>query len=64
LPEAKVTEDLCQVGRWVQVQRVFRTDPQATTLRLRFTVDSDTNLGDLWIDDVHLEPLASRPPGP
>lgn len=64
LPDARVVEDLCQVGQWVQVQRVFRTDAQATTLRLRFCVDSDTGAGDLWIDDVRLEPLSAPPDGP
>jgi hypothetical protein len=48
---------LTAVGRWVKVERLFRTEPEATTLALDFRIGGDTNIGELWIDDVSLEPV-------
>jgi hypothetical protein len=59
-----IEESLAIVGRWVYVQRVFRTEPEATTLRLDFRILGDTEVGECWIDDVALEPLGAGPEGP
>ena len=41
------------VGRWTQVELVFRTDPKATTLALDFRIDGDAvEVGEFWIDDL------------
>lgn len=64
LPEARVSVPLGEVGRWVHVERTVRTDPSATTLRLHFRVDSDAGAGEMWIDDVELEPARAMGEGP
>jgi hypothetical protein len=46
---------LTTVGRWTRVERVFRTESQATNLALEFKVTG--NIGEMWVDDVVLEPL-------
>ena len=51
---------LNQVGRWTQVELVFRTEPKATTLALDFRIDGDgVEVGEFWIDDLSLEPLVA-----
>jgi hypothetical protein len=51
---------LGQVGRWTQVELVFRTDPKATTLALDFRIEGDgVEVGEFWIDDISLEPMVA-----
>lgn len=65
LSEGGREECLTTVGRWVKVDRVFRTEPDATTLTLDFRIASNSEVGEMWIDDVRLEPVAcSAPAGP
>jgi hypothetical protein len=45
------------VGRWTKVEHVFTTDAEATTLALDFRIAGDTDIGEMWIDDVRLEPV-------
>jgi hypothetical protein len=45
------------VGRWTKVEHVFTTEPEATTLALDFRIAGDTDVGEMWIDDVSLEPV-------
>jgi hypothetical protein len=45
------------VGRWTKVEQVFTTEPEATTLALDFRIAGDTDVGEMWIDDVSLEPV-------
>jgi hypothetical protein len=45
------------VGRWTKVEHVFTTDTEATTLALDFRIAGDTDIGEMWIDDVSLEPV-------
>ncbi|MHB1562391.1 MAG: hypothetical protein ACYC61_33540 [Isosphaeraceae bacterium] len=45
------------VGRWKRVERVFTTDAEATTLALDFSIAGDSDVGEMWIDDVSLEPV-------
>ena len=50
------------VGRWTRVEHVFTTDAEATTLALDFRIAGGTDIGEMWIDDVRLEPVGC--PGP
>lgn len=55
---------LTTIGRWVKVERIFRTEADATSLALDFRI-SGADVGEMWIDNVRLEPVhcpdASRP---
>lgn len=66
LYDAAQEECLTRVGRWVKVERVFRTDPEASTLALEFRLcdPNDTRIGEVWIDEVSLEPILAGPGGP
>ena len=52
-------EVLTTVGRWVKVERVFRTETEATTLALDFRISGGAEVGEMWIDDVSLEPVVT-----
>ncbi len=56
-------ESLTVVGRWVRVETYFRTESDATTLALDFRV-AGADVGEMWIDDVSLEPLGDLAVGP
>ncbi|MGZ3302861.1 MAG: hypothetical protein ACXWO3_18020, partial [Isosphaeraceae bacterium] len=47
------------VGRWTKVERVVRAESEATTVALDFRIVPETNVGEMWIDDVSLEPIGS-----
>jgi hypothetical protein len=64
LSEGAHEQCLTTVGRWVKVERVFRTEPEATTLALDFRISGDNAPGEMWIDNVSLEPVAPAPAGP
>jgi hypothetical protein len=64
LTEGAHEEVLAAVGRWVKVERVFRTEPEATTLALDFRIAGGAEVGEMWIDDVSLEPVGAASPGP
>jgi hypothetical protein len=57
LNDAGFEKCLKVVGRWTQVEHVFTTDTEATTLALDFRIVNDTDIGEMWIDDVRLEPV-------
>jgi hypothetical protein len=53
------------VGRWTKVERVFQTETEANIVILEFKVVSEPEVGEMWIDDVSLEPLnGNTPVGP
>jgi hypothetical protein len=52
-----VEKCLKTVGRWTKVERIIQIEPEATKLTLEFTIVSDTDVGEMWIDDVTLEPV-------
>ncbi len=56
-------EILTTVGRWVHVETYFRTESEATTLALDFRV-SGADIGEMWIDDINLEPVGDLVAGP
>ena len=64
LRDGELELPLTTVGRWVQVERVFTTEPEATTLTLEFRIAGHADMGELWLDDVTLEPAADSPPRP
>jgi hypothetical protein len=65
LSDGEVDERLTTVGRWVHVQRVFKVEPEASSLAVDFRIlGADLVAGELWIDDVHLEALGDGPSGP
>ncbi len=64
LTDGAFEENLTRVGRWVKVERIFRTESEATTLALDFRICGGAEVGEVWIDDVSLEPLAAAPAGP
>jgi hypothetical protein len=55
-------QTLTVVGRWTRVERIFRTEPEATTLTLEFRLSGD--IGEVWIDNVQLEALDEETTGP
>lgn len=57
LPGGGFDQELTVVGRWTKVERLVRIESEATTAALDFRISSDANLGEMWIDDVSLEPL-------
>ena len=55
---------LTTVGRWTCVERTFQTESEANILALDFRIISPDDVGELWIDDVSLEPVGATPEGP
>jgi hypothetical protein len=51
------------IGRWTKVDRIVQTELEATTLTLEFKIVGETEVGEMWIDDVSLEPVDSTTPG-
>lgn len=62
LSDGDVSQTLSTAGRWVKVEKVFRTEPEATSLTLEFRLPGD--VGEMWIDDVSLEPVEDGAGGP
>ena len=50
------------VGRWTKVEKVVRAECEATTMALDFRIISETGVGEMWIDDVSLEPVGCDVP--
>ncbi len=57
LSESGFEQVLETVGRWTKVERIVHADPEATTMALDFRIVQETNVGEMWIDDVSLEPV-------
>jgi hypothetical protein len=64
LYEGEVDERLATVGRWVHVERIFRIEPEATSLALDFRILGADVAGELWVDDIRIEPIDAPPTGP
>ena len=45
------------IGRWTRVEHIFTTDAEATTLAIDFCIDPEVDVGEMWIDDISLEPV-------
>jgi hypothetical protein len=48
------------VGHWRKIEHIVQVEPEATALTLEFDIASETEVGEMWIDDVSLEPVSSR----
>jgi hypothetical protein len=59
LHEATLEEQLKTIGRWTRYERVVQTEPEATRLILEFKITGEVDVGEMWIDDVSLEPLTT-----
>jgi hypothetical protein len=53
---------LKKVGRWTKVERMIQTEPEATIVTLEFKIVGDTDVGEMWVDDVSLEPISCTAP--
>ena len=62
LSDGDVVQMLSTTGRWVKVEKTFRAEPEATTLTLEFRLPGD--IGEMWIDDISLEPVENDAGGP
>ena len=51
------------IGRWTKVERIIQTDPEATVVTLEFKIFGENEVGEMWIDDVSLEPVIGSVPG-
>jgi hypothetical protein len=51
------------VGRWTKVERMIQTESEATILTLEFKIVGETEVGEMWIDDISLEPVGCDGPG-
>jgi hypothetical protein len=56
-------QTLKTVGRWVKFEKTFKTESEATTLALDFRI-ANAEVGEVWIDDVTLEPIDAATGGP
>jgi hypothetical protein len=60
LSNGLIEECLKTVGRWTKFERVIQIEAEATKLTLEFKIVGDTEVGEMWIDDVSLEPVGSE----
>ncbi len=58
LPSGGFDQELTVVGRWTKVEKIIHIESEATTAALDFRISSDANLGEMWIDDAELSPIA------
>jgi hypothetical protein len=63
LHEATIEEQLKTIGRWTKFERVIHTELEATRLILEFKIIGEAEIGEMWIDDVSLEPLVDLTKG-
>jgi hypothetical protein len=62
LHEASFEEGLKTIGRWTKFERIVQIDPEATRLILEFKITGEVNIGEMWIDDVSVEPVGNNTP--
>jgi hypothetical protein len=63
LPDGEWEQTLSARSRWTRVEQVFLTQPDATSLTLEFRL-LGCEWGEMWIDDVSLEPMEGGNAGP
>ena len=59
LHEAGFEVQLETIGRWTKYERIIQTQPEATRLILEFRILGEIDIGEMWIDDVTLEPVGT-----
>ncbi len=57
LHEAGLEERLKTIGRWTKYERIIQTELEATKLILEFKILGEFNVGEMWVDNVSIEPL-------
>ena len=57
LHEGSFEERLNTIGYWTKYEHIVHTEPEATRLILEFKITGDSSVGEMWIDNVSLEPL-------
>ncbi|MDB4977936.1 MAG: hypothetical protein JWM56_122 [Candidatus Peribacteria bacterium] len=55
LSDGDLEQQLTTVGRWVKVERFFFIEPTATSLTMEFRIVGE--IGEMWIDDISMEPV-------
>ena len=60
LMNSRFEQNLGAVGRWTKVEQIIQVDSQATTIALGFQIVSENNVGEMWIDDVSVEPIGGN----
>ncbi len=63
LHNGRYEQRLKTIGRWTKIECTIQTEPEATMLSLEFRIASDTEVGEMWIDDASLEPVIGAGPG-
>jgi hypothetical protein len=63
LHQGAIEQSYCVVGRWTKVERIVRTEAEATSLALDFRIYG-ADIGEVWVDDVKLEPVGVATGGP
>ncbi len=63
LHEAGFEERLKTIGHWTKYERIVQTEPEATRIILEFKIVGEIDSGEMWIDDVNLEPVGIIEPG-
>jgi hypothetical protein len=63
LHSGRYEQCLKTIGRWTKVEHLIQTEPEATMVALEFKIFGETEIGEMWIDDVSLEPLGCVVPG-
>jgi hypothetical protein len=65
LHEAGFEERLTTMGHWTKYERIVQTEPEATRIILEFKIVGEIDTGEMWIDDVNIEPIGIiGPSGP
>jgi hypothetical protein len=59
LSNSGLEQTLETIGRWTKVEKIIRVADEATTVALGFRIMSETNVGEMWVDEVSLEPVAN-----
>jgi len=57
LHNGDLEQPLKTVGHWTKVEHIIQTEPEATTLTIEFQIAGETDIGEMWIDDVSLDPV-------
>ena len=63
LHEGGFDERLKTIGHWTKYERIVQTEPEATRMILEFKIVGEIDSGEMWIDDVNLEPVGIIGPG-
>jgi hypothetical protein len=63
LHEGEVIEELPLTGRWARVERLVRVEPEATSLAIEARLIGGMT-GDLWLDDISIDPMDITLAGP